>query len=80
LLGRPGERNGGLPAGWANGPAPYEDLLEDTMNDRLSTTIGELIAEVYAAFIDIYGDDELARVGTAMLVNRWLEEPVALAA
>ena len=50
------------------------------MNDRLSTTIGELIAEVYAVFIDIYGDDELARVGTAMLVNRWLEEPVALAA
>jgi hypothetical protein len=51
------------------------------MNTPINTTIGDLIAEVYSAFIEIYGDEELARYGTSMLIERLLQRaPLALAA
>jgi len=36
------------------------------------TTLGELIASVYAEFLELYGDEELASVATAAVVNDML--------
>lgn len=36
------------------------------------TTLGEMIAEIYAEFLALYGDEELASVATAAVVNDML--------
>jgi len=36
------------------------------------TTLGELIASVYAEFLELYGDEELASVATAAVINDML--------
>ena len=40
------------------------------------TTIGELINTVYESFMELYGDEELASVATAAVINDLLSSPV----
>ena len=42
---------------------------------RTQTTVGELISVVYEQFLAEYGDEELASVATAAVVNDWLTAP-----
>lgn len=35
----------------------------------MPTTLGELITALYAHYLDLYGDEELASVATAACVN-----------
>ena len=39
------------------------------------TTIGELINTVYESFMELYGDEELASVATAAVINDLLTAP-----
>ena len=39
------------------------------------TTIGELINTVYESFMEMYGDEELASVATAAVINDLLTAP-----
>ena len=41
------------------------------------TTIGELINTVYESFMELYGDEELASIATAAVVNDLLSTPIA---
>ena len=41
------------------------------------TTIGELINTVYESFLEMYGDEELASVATAAVINDLLTAPRA---
>lgn len=43
------------------------------MKTTMNTTLGELIAAFYDEFLSVYGDEELARVCTAVLVDRLLD-------
>lgn len=40
--------------------------------ETTNTTLGELIAEIYAEFLALYGDEELASVAAAAVVNDML--------
>ncbi len=42
------------------------------MNGTTNTTLGELIATFYEEFLSIYGDEEVAAAGTAVLVEKLL--------
>jgi hypothetical protein len=42
---------------------------------RIQSTLGELISLVYEQFLAQYGDEELASVATAAVVNDWLSSP-----
>jgi hypothetical protein len=44
-----------------------------------STSLGELIQQVYAEFLARYGDEELASVATAAVVNDLLSQPATVA-
>lgn len=39
------------------------------MNQKVHTTVGELIQVFYAQFMELYGDEELASVATAAIIN-----------
>lgn len=41
----------------------------------MSTTLGELITTLYAHFLEEYGDEDLASVATAAVVNDLLSRP-----
>jgi hypothetical protein len=41
----------------------------------VSTSLGELVAEFYATFLDLWGDPELAAVATAAVVQDLLSRP-----
>lgn len=41
------------------------------------TTIGELISTLYTSFLEMYGDEELASVAAAAVINDLLTAPVA---
>jgi len=41
----------------------------------VSSTLGELVAEVYATFLERYSDPELAAVATAAVVQDLLSRP-----
>lgn len=59
-------------------------LEEPAMTQTSSTTIGDLISMFYSEFMEMYGDEELASVATAAVINDLLteteEEEVAIAA
>ena len=42
------------------------------------TNIGELIQVFYAQFMELYGDEELASVATAAVINDLLTEDVGM--
>lgn len=42
---------------------------------RTQTSLGDLISLVYEEFLAQYGDEELASVATAAVVNDWLTAP-----
>lgn len=44
------------------------------MSHPIHTTIGELISVFYAQFMELYGDEELASVATAAVINDLLEQ------
>lgn len=37
-------------------------------------SLGDLITELYQMYLDLYGDEELASVATAMTINEMLLE------
>ncbi len=39
------------------------------MTTQVNTNIGELIAVFFAQFMDLYGDEDLASVATAAVIN-----------
>ena len=41
----------------------------------MTTTLGDLISTLYAQFLAQYGDEELASVATAAVVNDLLSRP-----
>lgn len=41
----------------------------------MNTTLGDLISTLYAQFLAQYGDEELASVATAAVVNDLLSRP-----
>ena len=43
----------------------------------MTTSLGELISTLYEHFLAQYGDEELASVATAAVVNDLLTKPVA---
>ncbi|MFT4978675.1 MAG: hypothetical protein ACI8S6_004585, partial [Myxococcota bacterium] len=49
-----------------------------TMNNTENEPIilGELIAEIYAEFMELYEDKELASVATASVISDMLSQPV----
>lgn len=46
---------------------------------RTTSTLGDLISTCYAEFLAMYGDEELASLATAALVNDLLQEQDAQA-
>lgn len=44
------------------------------MTQTVHTTIGELIQVFYAQFMELYGDEELASVATAAVINDLLSD------
>ena len=44
------------------------------MTQTSNTTIGDLISMFYAEFMEMYGDEELASVATAAVINDLLSE------
>lgn len=47
------------------------------MSRTHDTSIGELISIFYARFMDLYGDEELASVATAAVINDLLAAEAA---
>lgn len=47
--------------------------MEDLMTTQ--TTLGELISTLYDRFMEMYGDEELASVATAAVINDMLSAP-----
>ena len=45
-----------------------------TQTVKARTNIGELISIFYQHFIELYGDEELASVATASIINELLSE------
>lgn len=41
----------------------------------MNTNIGELISSLYASFLEMYGDPELASVATAAVIHDLLTAP-----
>ena len=39
------------------------------MTTQVNTNIGELIAVFFAQFMELYGDEELASIATAAVIN-----------
>ena len=46
------------------------------MTQTSNTTIGDLISMFYTEFMEMYGDEELASVATAAVINDLLSESV----
>ncbi|MEL6346444.1 MAG: hypothetical protein AAFV53_25260 [Myxococcota bacterium] len=42
--------------------------------EEVTVSLGELITAVYEEFLELYGDEELASVATAALINDMLSE------
>ena len=47
------------------------------MTQTSNTTIGDLISMFYSEFMEMYGDEELASVATAAVINDLLSESAA---
>ena len=47
--------------------------MEELMTTQ--TTLGELISTLYDRFMEMYGDEELASVATAAVINDLLSAP-----
>jgi hypothetical protein len=41
------------------------------------TTLGELISTLYTSFLELYGDEDLASVAAAAVINDLLTTPVS---
>lgn len=50
---------------------------EPAMTQTSNTTIGDLISMFYSEFMEMYGDEELASVATAAVINDLLSESAA---
>ena len=46
------------------------------MSETTQTTLGDPIALVYNEFMELYGDEELASVATAAVINDMLTAPL----
>lgn len=46
------------------------------MTQTTNTTLGDLISMFYNEFMEMYGDEELASVATAAVINDLLSESV----
>ncbi|MFT5682628.1 MAG: hypothetical protein ACI8RZ_003550 [Myxococcota bacterium] len=51
-------------------------LEEPVMTQTTNTTLGDLISMFYNEFMEMYGDEELASVATAAVINDLLSESV----
>lgn len=43
--------------------------------EKLTVPLGELIEVLYEAFLEEFGDEEVAATATAATLNRWLQSP-----
>ncbi len=62
--------------GTAAGIPVGDEELEDNMTRTQHTTLGDLIALFYEEFLQLYGDEELASVAAAAVINDMLSAPV----
>lgn len=43
------------------------------MNQPIQTTLGDLISAFYDEFLQVYGDEELASIAAATVINEMLQ-------